>query len=211
MGWTIAAVIAVNLAALAVFWILLRRWLERRLSAPRQAADLGEEVGRLVTELNQATERNVVLLEDRVAALNDLLAAADKKIGLLRREIERHEAGTRVYGQLATPRARAAVAALSATDSDEERSPAGDPRLEAGANGKLAVTDRRPAEPALGSPPDATSAGKPVVQNGRVAMRAEIGRLARAGFPAAAIAARVGAPLGEVELILSLDERARGS
>ncbi len=42
-------------------------------------------------------------------------------------------------------------------------------------------------------------------------MRTEIGRLARAGLEASAIAARVGAPLGEVELILWLEQRTRGS
>jgi hypothetical protein len=42
-------------------------------------------------------------------------------------------------------------------------------------------------------------------------MRAEVGRLARTGLSTAAIAARVGAPLGEVELILSLERRAEGS
>ena len=110
MVLTLVTVLAVDVVVLAGFWLLARRWLARRLSAPRQAADLGEEVGRLVTELNQVAERNVVLLEDRVTALNELLAAADKKIGLLRREMERHEAGALVYGRLATPAARAAAA-----------------------------------------------------------------------------------------------------
>ncbi|MCX7032013.1 MAG: hypothetical protein NTU62_18090 [Spirochaetes bacterium] len=204
MGWTLVAVIAVNLAALTASWFLLRGWLARRLSVPRQAADLGEEVGRLVVELNQATERNVVLLEDRVSALNDLMAAADKKIGVLRREIERHEAGTRVYGQLATPSARAAAAAAVASDagSGAERAAAVSAQGRTGAEGRPAVTDGRPAGPVD---------GKPAAPDARTAMRAEIGRLARAGIAAAAIAARVGAPLGEVELILSLEQRARGS
>jgi hypothetical protein len=202
MGWTFVVVIAVNLAALAASWFLLRGWLARRLSVPRQAADLGEEVGRLVVELNQATERNVVLLEDRASALNDLMAAADKKIGVLRREIERHEAGTRVYGQLATPRARAAAAAASDAGSGAERAAAVSAQGSAGAEERPAVTDGRPAGPVD---------GKPAAPDARTAMRAEIGRLARAGFAATAIAARVGAPLGEVELILSLEQRARGS
>ena len=122
MFWTVAALLAINLAVLAASWFLLRGWVERRVAAPRQAADLDEEVGRLVTELNQAAERTVVLLEDRTAVLNDLLAAADKKIGLLRRQIERHEAGERVYGHLAGPRARAAAAA--AAEGEAEATPA---------------------------------------------------------------------------------------
>jgi hypothetical protein len=206
MGWTLAVVLAVDLVVLAGFWLLLRRWVARRLAAPRRAADLGDEVGRLVTELNQAAERNVILLEDRVAALNDLLASADKKIGLLRREIDRHDGGARVYGQLAGPRTRAAAAAADRPGSSEgaaadaaataaEANPAGAEAIPAGADGKTAV------------PVD----GSPAVPDARTVTRIEIGRLARAGLEASAIAARVGVPRGEVELILSLAQRERGS
>jgi hypothetical protein len=149
----------------------------------------------------------VVLLEDRVAALNDLLAAADKKIVLLRREMERHEAGALVYGRLATPGARAAAARGADAGSGEERMPAGG--APQGTGGQPADVTGKPVE-VTGKPvgpADGTSAGP----DARTAMRVEIGRLARAGLAATAIAARVGAPLGEVELILSLEQRARGS
>jgi hypothetical protein len=203
MGWTIALLIAVNVAVLTASWFLLRGWLARRLSAPRQAEDLGEEVGRLVTELNQAAERNVVLLEDRVAALNELLATADKKIGLLGREIERHEAGSRVYGHLAGPRSRAAAAEAAAREGERAPVPGAEAVRTVAGSSPVAATGstarEAPAAPASG------------VADARTEMRAEIRRLARGGLTPAAIAARIGAPLGEVELILSLELRARGS
>jgi hypothetical protein len=202
MGWTLAVVLAVDLVVLAGFWLLARRWLARRLSAPRQAADLGEEVGRLVTELNQAAERNVVLLEDRVAALNALLAEADRKIGLLRREIGRHEAGSRAYGQLAGPLTRAAAAAAAGASPDA--GPDGQERTQGGA------MPREPAAPLVKAAVVTGTAGA-AARDPRTAMRAEIGRLARAGLASSAIAARVGAPLGEVELIISLEQRTNGS
>jgi hypothetical protein len=222
MTWTLVTVLAVDVVVLAGFWLLARRWLARRLSAPRQAADLGEEVGRLVTELNQVAERNVVLLEDRVSALNELLAAADKKIGLLRREMERHEAGALVYGRLATPAARAAAARDAEAGSKSERATAGG--APQGSRGPMADGGGKPSDADTTTADAAakavmTTAGTPVSPSAatsggadaRTAMRAEIGRLARAGLAAAAIAVRVGAPLGEVELILSLEQRARGS
>jgi hypothetical protein len=214
MGWTLIVVLAVDVVVLAGFWLLVRRWLARRLSAPRQAADLGEEVGRLVTELNQAAERTVVLLEDRAAALNDLLAAADKKIGLLAREIERHEAGTRVYGRLAGLRTRAVAAAPEDAEVARRRAPK--------APSRTGGTDA--GEPATGDTPGGQGASADAAElrperavtdsaapDPRTAMRDEIGRLARSGLTPSAIAARVGAPRGEVELILSLERRARGS
>jgi hypothetical protein len=233
MFWTVAALLAVNLAVLAASWFLLRGWIARRLAAPRQAADLEEEMGRLVTELNQAAERTVVLLEDRTAVLNELLAAADKKIGLLRREIERHEAGARVYGHLAGPRTRAAAAAgaeePAADGPAADRAPAATPVTHAAGGaapatgavpgqdgaGRAAPEDPRTAaaaRPSVADDPRTAAAARPsVADDPRTALRAEIGRLARGGLPAAAIAARTGAPLGEVELILSLERLSRGS
>jgi len=211
MFWTVAALLAVNLAVLAASWFLLRGWLERRLAAPRQAADLDEEVGRLVTELNQAAERTVVLLEDRTAALNDLLAAADKKIGLLRREIERHEAGARVYGHLAGPRARAAAsAAAEAADDTADVVPSGPAAMPVAPTAPAAPAAAPVAGAAAAAPGEGPGA-RESAQDARTALRAEIGRLARGGLPAAAIAARTGAPLGEVELILSIERLSRGS
>ncbi len=214
MGWTLTAVLAVDLVVLAGFWLLMRRWVARRLAAPRQAADLGDEVGRLVTELNQAAERNVMLLEDRMTALNDLLAAADKKIGLLRREIERHETAAGVYVRLATPSVRAAVVTAASDRTGGERVPASAAAPAVAA--PRVNTDERPAVAnANSAAADGRHAGpvdeQAAAPDPRTVMRTEIGRLARAGLEASAIAARVGAPLGEVELILWLEQRTRGS
>jgi hypothetical protein len=218
MFWTVAALLAVNLAVLTASWFLLRGWIDRRLAAPRQAADLEEEMGRLVTELNQAAERTVVLLEDRTAALNDLLAAADKKIGLLRREIERHEAGARVYGHLAGPRTRAAAAAVAVADGAVADGAAAavvvaDGAVAGGVPSAIPVAAGATAEgaPAAAGGRGQGGAGTTAPTDPRIVLRAEIARLARNGLPAAAIAARTGAPLGEVELILSLERLSRGS
>lgn len=209
MGLTLAVVLAVDLVVLAGSWLLARRWIARRLAAPRQAAELGEEVGRLVTELNQAAERTVVLLEDRTTALNGLLAEADKRIGLLRREIERHEEGARLYGRLGGPRARAAAARAAEAESD---GPAPVRRPDSGPRPPAAVAgDDGRAPAAAGRASAAAEAPAAEPRDARTAMRLEIGRLARAGLSPAAIAARVGSPLGEVELILSLEQRLRGS
>ncbi len=67
-------------------------------------ADIREEVSRLLVELNQTTDRNIGLMEDRIASLNEQLVTADKKIALLRREIEKHDVGTQVYSRLVEAR-----------------------------------------------------------------------------------------------------------
>lgn len=125
----------------------------------------------MIVELNQVTDRSVALLEDKAAGLGGLLAEADRKMSLLKREIERHEVGARVYDRLAARRGAATAAATAPVDGRQAAKP--------------------PQEkPDLG---------------------AEVLRLHRAGFAPQIIASRVGAPLGEVELIISLGALARPS
>jgi hypothetical protein len=94
----------VLLAGLLLGWliqyILLRRRVDRATAAPAQIQRIREEVDRMVVQMNQTTDRNVSLLEDRINQLMELLAKADKKMGLLRREEEKHEVGRSVYTHL---------------------------------------------------------------------------------------------------------------
>jgi hypothetical protein len=139
MALTIVILLAVELGGLAIVYAVLRERLRRAASAAAQSQELREEVSRLVVELNQTTERNVALVEDAIARLNEVLARADKKIGLLRREADRHDGGLELYSRLADARpaplpgngppqpggTRAARAASAGT------APAADPRSEA--------------------------------------------------------------------------------
>ena len=80
-----------------------------------------EEVDRLQVELNQTTNRNVTLIEDRLNALSEALGKADKKILLFRREAEKQEMSGKLYTELsarrhlgeAVPAAAAPVAAAA--------------------------------------------------------------------------------------------------
>ena len=99
--------------------------MRRATSAESRIAEIREEVSRLLVELNQATDRNIALMEDKIAALNEAISTADKKIGLLRRETEKHDVGSQIYSRLAEgrhPRAAAAVVPASASDRAADRS-----------------------------------------------------------------------------------------
>jgi hypothetical protein len=104
MALTIVILLAVELGGLAIVYAVLRERLRRAASAAAQSREVREEVSRLVVELNQTTERNVALVEDAIGRLNEVLARADKKIGLLRREADRHDGGLELYGRLADAR-----------------------------------------------------------------------------------------------------------
>jgi hypothetical protein len=117
MGRTLLLLAAIAAGYVAIY-IVLKRKIARTLAATTVLREVREEVNRILVELNQTTHRNVTLLEDRIASLAELLARADKKIALARREAEKQELADRLYTELAGRRAAAA-----APDRQEEGNP----------------------------------------------------------------------------------------
>jgi hypothetical protein len=172
MAATIIIVVSVNILGYIVLFFMLKERMRRAVSPQAQLGEVREEVNRLVIELNQTTDRNISLLEDRIAGLTELLSKADRKIAMLRRESEKHEVGARVYDRMVSSDT-AQRTRTQREDVEKAAPPRGEQRAE--------TRDTRDA----------------VID------------LYRAGLTASLISARVGAPLGEVELIISLAERER--
>ena len=201
MGYTVLITLILDIGGLLLIYVLLRDRVKRATSSDAQITEIRDEVSRLLVELNRTTDRNIGLIEDRIASLNELLSAADKKIGLLRRESEKHDVGTKVYNRLA----EGGAPPLSVELSERPENGTGSPRRAAlrqereGMLGQRHERDGVAAGVAAGMPP-VVSAESPDLHQ-RVIM------LHNAGFAASLIAGRVGVPLGEVELIISLQQR----
>ena len=71
---------ALQLAGLAVLYLVLRRYLERRLRGFDEAPELRSRVAELTAEMNATAERNVTLLEDRIRRLDESLREADRYV-----------------------------------------------------------------------------------------------------------------------------------
>ena len=187
MWYTVLITLILDVGGLLLIYVLLRDRVRRAASRDAQIAEIRDEVSRLLVELNRTTDRNIALIEDRIASLNELLSSADKKIGLLRRETEKHDVGTQIYSRLSEGRSRATGAQAAKSPPRREREEPAQPRQE---------RDEMPPGVAVG-----VAAGKPPDIQQRVVM------LHNAGFAASLIASRVGVPLGEVELIIALQQR----
>lgn len=94
-----------------VLYLALKKKIEARTDAASVLKQIRDEVDRLIVELNQTTDRNITLIEDKLASLNEQLALADKRIAMLRREAVKDQAGTRVYSNLVMKRADEPAAA----------------------------------------------------------------------------------------------------
>ena len=115
-----AILVLVLVAGLGVVeYFVLRRVLLRIVDPRAILRELRSEVDALLVELNQATERNISLIEDRIRNLSDKLREADKRIGILRREAARREETLRAYAALraasGTPAAASGTPAAAAT------------------------------------------------------------------------------------------------
>jgi len=235
MWYTILISLVVDFGGLLFVYLLLRDRVRRATSVESRMAEVRDEVSRLLVELNQATDRNIALMEDKIAALNDAISTADKKIGLLRRETEKHDVGSQIYSRLAEGRPRRAAVTTPAqaeagrverpvTESAEYRGAesaeyrGAEARQSAPAAPPLAVelserADTRGRQPVdyRGTEADDGSAESPVPAGkhraGAPDVRQRVMMLSRAGFSPSLIAGRVGVPLGEVELIISLEQR----
>ena len=92
---------ALAIAGYFIVYLILKSKLNKSVDPKAILESIREEVDRIIVELNSTTDRNITLLEDKVQSLNTLLEQADKKIGILKREIEKHELSAKVYSELA--------------------------------------------------------------------------------------------------------------
>lgn len=184
--------IALAVVGYLVVYLVLKKKIARALHLETILREVREEVDRLQVELNQTTNRNVTLIEDRLNALSEALGKADKKILLFRREAEKQELSGKLYTELSARRH------LGET-------PAGAP---AEAVPAAATPVPTPASTPA-STPVPTPASEPADEESPPDRRAEAVRLARSGLSPALIARRLGLTMGEVELILSLAELER--
>lgn len=93
-----------------VFWALsflyFRSYLKDRTGKDRLLAEFADEIDKMISEIDAATDRDVALVEERIRSLRALLEETDKRIGAYRREIDRRVSEERAYGELGRRRNR---------------------------------------------------------------------------------------------------------
>lgn len=110
---------AVNAVLLFAMFLYVKRKIRIALGSENLLRDIREEVDGILRELNQTTDRNIRLIEDRVERLMEIMAKADKRIGVMQREVEKQDMGRSVYQQLLDKKRRSAGTASADTDGGE--------------------------------------------------------------------------------------------
>ena len=91
--------------SLAVFSIIIFALINmfrkiKKLQKSNVIVELQSEVNELILELNQTTDRNINILEEKISDLTGLLNDVDKRIKILKTESERNKPEPFVYNQL---------------------------------------------------------------------------------------------------------------
>jgi hypothetical protein len=202
------ALLAVDILGLAGIYFYLKTKIKRALELDSLLDSIRKEVRALNIELNETTDRNISLIEDRMKSLHELLGEADRRMGVVKRELSRQETEREVYNHLGR-RAQSAQSA-SPRNAENELSTSGpSPSVSGPAPATPASVDagEGPIRLSLGSArpmPEIVKAAASVIPP--KTRREEALDLYRQGFSADIIAKRLGATVAEIELLVSLEE-----
>jgi ATP/maltotriose-dependent transcriptional regulator MalT len=116
----VASIISIiNLAFCFFIFAYFKWYIKRRTSADEILSEYRTEVYRLIAEIDSATDRDVLLVEDRVKKIKAILEETDKRISVYARELERSRSGEALYRNLG----RGIRAALKTEEPSQSEKP----------------------------------------------------------------------------------------
>jgi hypothetical protein len=92
-----------NLIVLFGFFMYFRSKILRTLQTKDIVQQIQSEVDTMITQLNETADRNIALVEERLTRLSTLLADADRRIVVLKRDAARAKKVDEVYTHLKPP------------------------------------------------------------------------------------------------------------
>lgn len=215
--------LALNLVVLGLIFLYVRGKVRKALEMEGLMDNLRKEVGELVRDLNQTTDRNITLLEDSLHALKQATEEADRRGAVLKREAERRSAESAVYDRLGRLRSGTAASVPSEAPSPsldfETRRPT--PAVSGPIPAELQSAADASRPPPAGTS-DAEKGSSPVSGDAatipfvsfssspirpKPPVRDEVLSLSRRGISSELIAAKLGITVAEVELMVSLEEQ----
>ena len=97
----ITIIILIICVSFCFFIFFYFKWyIKRRTSASEFLAEYQTEVHRLIAEIDAATDRDSMLVEDRINKLKTILEETDKRVAVYARELDRSRTGEALYTSL---------------------------------------------------------------------------------------------------------------
>lgn len=175
---TLIIILPLNALVFLVFFFYFRYRFNKSFNSRVILDEIREEMEDMLRQLNEASERNIMIIEGRIEDLKALIQEADKRISLLKKEEQRGDNMQKAYSGLS--KKREISLSLSGRAEDKQQK-------------ELFLSDQKTKKNTNESPAQAKSA-----------VRNKVLELYQQGETAREIAARLGMSLAEVELIISL-------
>lgn len=191
---TFGIYLMLNAVLLLFVALWVRRLILHRLEPERILGDLSNEIGELITELNQTGDHNVSVLEDRIMQLRDVVADADRQIEELSTLVEHVQSQQSQQSRQSRQSQQVSeepVYTVSFSSSVGDHQPAD------------AQDDPGPLWESQPTEVDETSLEV-------LSPREQVRELHQQGLSSEIIAGKTGMAIGEVELIISLGSRRGG-
>jgi hypothetical protein len=186
--------------ALCVFSLFyFRSYLMRRTGPERILAEFREEVNKLIADIDAATDRDALLLEERIKNLKSILADVDKRIGVYVRELDRRRFQEQTYTELGRRRVGEAKILELFPGASSQKQP------DNGSSGQTGLLQEGGST--KGSP---TATQHPVheeIKPKPVPVAEQVAKMAKAGLSPDLIATHLGVSISEVELAIAISGR----
>ncbi len=180
----------ISILILAVIYILLRLRIDKLANPDNISKKLAGDLDIILSEINQATERNILIIEDKITELEALIETADKRITLLKKNSQdKVMPAIRKDDSAALNKPRAEIESEQGTQLEFDKN-------------ELTYSHLNKLNIMSGMVTPLTVSEKQSDDSDNVKER--VIELYRNGFDPSIISANVGINRGEVELIISL-------
>jgi len=223
---TVSLVVSIISLSLCVSGFFFLRWfISQRTDASRLLEEYRDEVYRLISEIDAATDRDSRLVEERIKTLRKLLDDTDKRISVYTRELQRSRNSEAIYKKLGN----GIREALDSIPLSRDETPPSEAFPQTAAASEELNVSAQPETPTEAPVPveinelpfneedkGLRSAGgvkkqkkrkntkSPAVRNEKQGIKMQIAQMALQGLSPSQIASRLGISLAEVDLALKL-------
>jgi hypothetical protein len=180
MSWPLLASTASLVFCLLAF-LYFRSYIKKRTGREAILSEIREEVNRMLARIDEITEQDVSLLEEKEKSLRGLLEEIDKRVKVYTGDLERSLSSEKAYRELGK--------AMRFSVEKEEAPLKEVPKEAPNEAPKEAPLEARPKKPV------------------RDSLNEQIRELARSGLSAKIIASRLGISISEAEMAVALLER----
>ena len=189
-------------------------YITRKTAATHLLSEYREEVYRLIAEIDAATDRDSLLVEERIKNLKQVLDDTDRRITAYMRELQYSRNSEATYASLG----RGIRAALDTRMTPNESKPLNqtDVELPVIAPAETETVKKNPAAKVRSSKKRQIVETEGNDQSGKIApkktrIKVQIAELSAQGLSPGEIASRLGISIAEVDLALNLLHRSTGT